>query len=190
MHSFTFQHIPRRNESIEANMVQYSCADKYIDVIVADSSIPCWRSDVEFDCILADRNIEYFLCFINYANIIKINKNFFFIAPYGIREPTERIGSKESLPFVKKEASPIHFPSKVDYGLNEIVKDLMRFSSKQLKVNGRLLFWVPVFKQHYDETQIPRHSCFELIGNCEQVLTTFTARRLLIFEKIKMPQVN
>lgn len=112
-----------------------------------------------------------------------------FIAPYGIREPTERIGSKESLPVVKKE-SPVHFPSKVDYGLNEIVKDLMRFSSKQLKLKGRLLFWVPVFKQHYDETQIPKHSCFELIANCEQVLTTFTARRLLVFEKIKMPQVN
>lgn len=56
---FIFQHLPRRNESIEANMIQYSCADKYIDVIVADSSIPCWHSDVEFDCILADRNIKY-----------------------------------------------------------------------------------------------------------------------------------
>jgi len=39
-------------------MIQYSCIDKYIDVIVADSSISCWRSDVEFDCILADRNIK------------------------------------------------------------------------------------------------------------------------------------
>lgn len=112
-----------------------------------------------------------------------------FTAPYGIRESTERIGSKEPLPVVKKEASPVHFPSKVDYGLNEIVKDLMRFSSQQLKLKGRLLFWVPVFKQHYDETHIPSHSCFKLIGNCEQVLTTFTARRLLVFEKIKMPQV-
>lgn len=37
-------------------MIQYSCLHKYIDVIVADSALPCWRSDVEFDCILADRN--------------------------------------------------------------------------------------------------------------------------------------
>lgn len=111
------------------------------------------------------------------------------IAPYGIREPTERIGSKEILPTVKKEGSPVHFPSKIEYGLNEIVKDLMRFSSKQLKLKGRLLFWVPVFRKDYEETHMPKHSCFKLIGNCEQVLTTFTARRLLIFEKIKMPQV-
>lgn len=40
-------------------MIQYSCADKYIDVIVADSALPFWRSDVEFDCILADRNIKF-----------------------------------------------------------------------------------------------------------------------------------
>jgi len=40
-------------------MIQYSCVDKYIDVIVADSALPCWRSDIEFDCILADRNNKY-----------------------------------------------------------------------------------------------------------------------------------
>jgi len=39
-------------------MVQYSCLDKYIDVIVADSALPFWRNDIEFDCILADRNIK------------------------------------------------------------------------------------------------------------------------------------
>lgn len=157
------RHIARKDESIEANMIQYSCVDKYIDVIVADSALPFWRSDVEFDCILAD-------------------------PPYGIREPTERIGSKESLPIVKKEGSPVHFPSKIEYGLNEIIKDLMRFSSKHLKLHGRLLFWVPVFRQDYNDAQMAKHSCFKLIGNCEQILTTFTARRLLVFEKIKMPQ--
>lgn len=117
-------------------------------------------------------------------------KDKYVIAPYGIREPTERIGSKESLPVVRKEGSPVHFPSKIEYRLNEIIKDLMRFSSKQLKLKGRLLFWVPIFRQDYNEIQMPRHSCFKLIGNCEQVLTTFTARRLLVFEKIKIPQVN
>lgn len=50
-------------------MIQYSCLDKYIDVIVADSALPFWRSDVEFDCILADRNIK-FIQIIN--NTIKI----------------------------------------------------------------------------------------------------------------------
>lgn len=94
------------------------------------------------------------------------------------------------MPVVKKEGSPVHFPSKIEYGLNEIIKDLMRFSSKHLKLKGRLLFWVPVFRQDYKDTQMPRHSCFELVGNCEQVLTTFSARRLLVFEKTKMPQVN
>lgn len=44
-------------------MIQYSCVDKYIDVIVADSSIPCWRSDVEFDCIIADRNYKLIFIF-------------------------------------------------------------------------------------------------------------------------------
>jgi len=66
----------------------------------------------------------------------------------------------------------------------------MWFSSKHLKLYGRLLFWVPVFRQDYNDAQMARHSCFKLIGNCEQVLTTFTARRLLVYEKIKMPQVK
>jgi hypothetical protein len=39
-------------------MIQYSCVDKYIDVIVADSALPFWHNDVEFDCILADRNMK------------------------------------------------------------------------------------------------------------------------------------
>lgn len=60
---FFFQDIARKDESVKANMEQYSSVDKYIDVIVADSSLPCWRSGVEFDCILADRNIKY-----NYIN--------------------------------------------------------------------------------------------------------------------------
>lgn len=94
------------------------------------------------------------------------------------------------MPVIKKEGSPVHFPSKVEYGLNEIIKDLMRFSSRQLKLKGRLLFWVPVFRPDYEDIHMPRHSCFKLIGNCEQVLTTFTARRLLVYEKIKMPEVN
>lgn len=94
------------------------------------------------------------------------------------------------MPVIKKEGSPVHFPSKVEYGVNEIIKDLMWFSSKHLKLKGRLLFWIPVFRQDYNDIQMPKHSCFELIGNCEQVLTTFTARRLLIYEKIKIPQVN
>lgn len=59
MYVIIFQHIARKDESIKANMIQYSCVDKYVDVIVADSSMPCWHSDVEFDCILADRNIKY-----------------------------------------------------------------------------------------------------------------------------------
>jgi len=63
-----FQHIARKDESIEANMIQYSCADKYIDVIVADSALPFWRSDVEFDCILADRNIKFFKMIDDYQS--------------------------------------------------------------------------------------------------------------------------
>ncbi|XP_050536112.1 tRNA (guanine(10)-N2)-methyltransferase homolog [Daktulosphaira vitifoliae] len=157
--------VARKDESVRANMEQYSFIDKYIDVVIADSSTPFWHENLEFDCILTD-------------------------PPYGIREPTKRIGSKDKLPIVKKESSPIHFPSKVEYGLNEIIKDLMCFSSKQLKLNGRLLFWVPVFREEYDDTQMPKHSCFKMIGNCEQVLTTFTARRLLIYEKYRKPNEN
>ncbi|KAJ8970386.1 hypothetical protein NQ314_001254 [Rhamnusium bicolor] len=61
-----------------------------------------------------------------------------FIAPYGIREATERVGtSKENYTVSEKHLST-HIPAKIEYGISNIYRDLLLFSAKHLKVGGRL----------------------------------------------------
>lgn len=61
----------KEGESVRANLRQYRRSGRYIDVIVGDSSRPVLRTVPLVDVILTD-------------------------PPYGIRESTERIGSKTS----------------------------------------------------------------------------------------------
>lgn len=44
-----------KDESIRANLEQYNCADRYVDVIVSDFSNPIWNDRIRFDSIITDR---------------------------------------------------------------------------------------------------------------------------------------
>jgi tRNA (guanine10-N2)-methyltransferase len=71
----------------------------------------------------------------------------FNLAPYGIREPTERLGSTKTRDpefKIKDEHLLGHIPSKVDYSLTDIYSDLMNYAAKHLSVGGRLAFWIPI----------------------------------------------
>lgn len=129
----------------------------------------------------------------NYAilNIdVKFKLYYFLItAPYGIREATERIGSTKNYKISDCHLQG-HIPSKIDYSLNHIYKDLLLFAAKHLKVGGRLVSWIPIYKKGYKPDDLPFHSCFKLIANSEQVLTKHTSRRLVSWEKICEPKNN
>lgn len=73
-------------------------------------------------------------------------KIIFSAAPYGIREATERIGTMKINPVIEEHQATSHIPSKIDYGLNQIYKDLLCFSAIHLKLNGRLVCWYPLFR--------------------------------------------
>ncbi|XP_065212761.1 tRNA (guanine(10)-N2)-methyltransferase homolog [Planococcus citri] len=156
------RHIARQGENVLANLTQYGMESKYLDVLVGDSSLPLWRNELKFDAIITD-------------------------PPYGIREATERVGSKKSRTFNDPEAAA-RFPPKVIYTFHQILSDLLFFSSSHLNLGGRLVTWIPVFREDYSEsTYIPEHPCFKLISNCEQVLSRVVSRRLLTFEKLREP---
>ncbi|XP_053970660.1 tRNA (guanine(10)-N2)-methyltransferase homolog [Hylaeus volcanicus] len=157
------QKIREDDESIAANMSQYGKSSYYIDVVVSDFSVPLWRSDMYVDAIITD-------------------------PPYGIREATEKIGTTKSNPVIEEHQASSHIPSKVGYGLPEIYRDLLSFSAKHLKTNGRLVCWFPLFRDQYSDLQLPTHTCLELIANSEQVLSNYTSRRLLTYRKIKNPK--
>ncbi|KAI5749352.1 hypothetical protein M8J76_006676 [Diaphorina citri] len=156
------RHIPRQNESVCVNFEQYGLRSCYIDVLVADSSVPLWRDGLVLDAIITD-------------------------PPYGIREATEKVGAKSTKPCSENSDGSVHYPSKVDYSLPDILSDLMNFAARHLKLGGRLVYWIPVFRSEYCADELPRHSCFSLISNSEQVLSTHTSRRLLTYEKISHP---
>jgi len=40
-----------------------------------------------------------------------------------------------------------HIPAKCHYSLSEVMTDLLQFAAKYLTLNGRLVFWLPVYRQ-------------------------------------------
>lgn len=44
-------------------------------------------------------------------------------------------------------------------------------------------------RSEYEEENLPNHPCFKLIGNSEQILSTYASRRLLTYEKTHESEV-
>ncbi|XP_063227536.1 tRNA (guanine(10)-N2)-methyltransferase homolog isoform X2 [Bacillus rossius redtenbacheri] len=149
------------DESVRANMEQYGMIGRYLDVIVADSSLPIWHDSLTLDAIITD-------------------------PPYGIREATERLGSTKNYT-ISEHHLETHIPSKVEYGLQHMYTDLLQFAVRHLREGGRLVCWVPVVRETYCEEKLPSHPCLKLVYNCEQVLTSYTSRRLITLEKTHEP---
>ncbi|GFQ68820.1 hypothetical protein TNCT_8091 [Trichonephila clavata] len=146
-------------ECILTNMKQYGYESRYLDVIVSDAALPLWRCHSFFDAIITD-------------------------PPYGIRESTERIGSEKDYK-IPEHLALDHIPSKVSYSLQQIIEDLLDFSSIYLKLHGRLVFWMPCFNADFDKKQLPQHPCLELLSYCKQALSCHSSRYLITMEKIK-----
>ncbi|XP_072929395.1 tRNA (guanine(10)-N(2))-methyltransferase homolog [Epargyreus clarus] len=149
-----------KDESIRSNMRQYGSAAKYLDVIVSDFSLPLWREGLKFDAIITD-------------------------PPYGIREPTEKIGIEKDNYILDAAHLSSHVPAKVEYGLQQLYRDLLHFAARHLALGRRLVCWYPVVREEYQEDCVPSHPSLKLVGNSEQVLSKLTARRLLTYEKVQ-----
>lgn len=150
----------QQDESIRANFAQYNLQHRYLDVVVTDSSMPLWKPGFKLDAIITD-------------------------PPYGIREATERIGSLKKDFQLAEEYLATHIPSKIVYEMGQLLKDLLCFSATHLTVGGRLVTWIPIYREEYDIKVLPSHPCLTLVGNSEQILSKFVSRRLLTFEKHK-----
>ncbi|RWS10314.1 hypothetical protein B4U79_11872 [Dinothrombium tinctorium] len=149
------------DETIFSNLQQYSLESKYLDVIVADASLPLWRQNIKFDAIVTD-------------------------PPYGIREASAKIGSERNYK-IPPELCEGHIPAKIRYNFMDIIKDLLEFSASHLKLGGRLLYWVPVTKPvpTYDIDSCITHPCFKLISKSEQIFGKHYSRLLICVEKFK-----
>lgn len=151
----------QKDENIRANFTQYGLGHRFLDVLVADSSRSCFRPLPLFDAIITD-------------------------PPYGIREACVKVGTNKVDYIVPAEYNEPgkHFPESVQYDLNDSYCDLLDFAARYVTMNGRLVCWFPVYREHYIPENIPQHPCFQLIGNYEQVLSSVFSRRMLVMEKI------
>ncbi|XP_076038708.1 tRNA (guanine(10)-N(2))-methyltransferase TRMT11-like [Oratosquilla oratoria] len=148
-------------ESILSNLEQYGLGHHYLDVVVMDSARSAWRKGAFADAIITD-------------------------PPYGIREATERVGSTKSYK-IREEHLDRHYPAKISYSLSDIFKDLLQFAATNLVIGGRLVFWLPVYRDDYTDDLIPSHPCLRLEANSEQVLATHSSRRLITLIKTRSP---
>lgn len=58
---FFRQHKGRQHdESVFANFCQYKLDSQYLDVVVADASLPLWRDRLLVDAIITDRKLCFF----------------------------------------------------------------------------------------------------------------------------------
>ena len=88
-----------QDENIESNLKQYGMQGRYIDVILSDASVPIFRPGFKLDAVICD-------------------------PPYGIRESSEKVGSKNIVTKIPDDLVPDHYPEKIHYNLEEIIKDL------------------------------------------------------------------
>ncbi|XP_041360996.1 tRNA (guanine(10)-N2)-methyltransferase homolog isoform X2 [Gigantopelta aegis] len=148
------------DESIRSNLKQYGFESQYIDALVADASKHhMWRHQSMFDVIITD-------------------------PPYGIREATQKIGPATENYVIEDDVREGHVAQRSQYGLSDIFKDLLNFAARYLRLHGRIVFWFPVVRREYSEANIAKHPCLHLISNCEQILNTKVARRLITMEKM------
>ncbi|XP_017057018.1 tRNA (guanine(10)-N2)-methyltransferase homolog [Drosophila ficusphila] len=152
------QKVREKDESIRSNLKQYGCADRYLDIVVADFSNPLWHPRILFDSIITD-------------------------PPYGIREATEKVETKSRAKENTKTDDMVHYPSTSHYSLQSLYGDLLEFAARHLVPGGRLVCWLPFHRDDYDEKMLPEHQYLSLVANSEQPLTGNTARRLLTYEK-------
>ncbi|XP_004534294.1 tRNA (guanine(10)-N2)-methyltransferase homolog [Ceratitis capitata] len=149
-----------KDERVRSNLEQYGCGARYMDVIISDFSQPLWRDGLKFDSIITD-------------------------PPYGIRESTEKVESKNTSKLNTRTTDLPHYPSTSHYALQQLYADLLSFAAQHLKVGGRLVCWLPYHREDYSNEIIPRHSGLALVANSEQPLSGLTSRRLLTYEKLE-----
>ncbi|CAO3692918.1 unnamed protein product [Umbelopsis ramanniana] len=153
--------------SIKTNVAQYDLGDRVLDTLTFDICHNPWRIDNWLDAIVTD-------------------------PPYGVRAGAKKLGRKENS---KKQVSlrtyeglPMHerddyYPPTKPYEMSEVLMDLLEFSARQLRLGGRLVYWLPTIVDEYSNEDVPQHPCMKLVSNSEQNFGAWS-RRLITMQKV------
>ncbi len=96
--------------------------------------------------------------------------------PYGVRAGAKKIKPRSS-------ASSKSYPETEIYPMQNVVSDLINFSWKLLKMNGRLVFWLPTFTEEFSVRELPECSGMRVKYQCVQVFGKWS-RVMIVMEKV------
>ena len=105
--------------------------------------------------------------------------------PYGIRAGARKCGSRKArVKPVPEKYKDTHIASTQVYPSHDLMPDLIDTAARYLRMNGRLVYLLPVAIDKYREDILPRHPCLKLVANSEDFLTLKVSRRLITMEKV------
>ena len=75
-----------------------------------------------------------------------------------------------------------HYSQTVPYDVPEVLTDLINFAARSIVLGGFLVYWLPTTTA-YKESDLPKHPCFEIIGNSNQPMQMRWSRRMITMKK-------
>jgi len=114
-----------------------------------------------------------------------------YSAPYGVRAGAKTLGRKGGVVRdIKYDENgvPTHtlkdyIPATKPLEMTDVLRILLQFAARHLKMNGRLVYWLPTIKDDYEDAEIPQHPALQLVANSEQPFGNWS-RRLITMQKI------
>jgi tRNA (guanine10-N2)-methyltransferase len=73
------------------------------------------------------------------------------------------------------------------YGLGACLGDLLSAAARVLRLGGRLVYFLPTAAGPVPRDRIPSHPALALVADCEQPLSRWYSRRLVVMEKTAPP---
>jgi tRNA (guanine10-N2)-methyltransferase len=110
--------------------------------------------------------------------------------PYGIRAGARKTGSRLEDPRpILEEHRHDHIAQTQPYPVSEVMEDLLDMASKNLRLDGRLVYIIPSFSDFNPDVDLPRHPCLQLVHSCYQPLSIELGRRIVVMKKVQAYQV-
>ncbi|RHY26858.1 hypothetical protein DYB32_007281 [Aphanomyces invadans] len=96
--------------------------------------------------------------------------------------PTKTVKPKYGPRHIPEEWLENHIPATQPYAAEDVMRDLLEFAAKNLRVGGRVVYLLPT-TYDYTDADLPTHPQLRVVANSEERLTSKYARRLITMVK-------
>jgi hypothetical protein len=107
--------------------------------------------------------------------------------PYGIRAGAKKSGRNENRRLqgpIPDELRESHCPATQQYGVEEVMLDLLNLAAHSLKMGGYLSYLIPT-TWDFTKDDLPVHPCLTMQKMCYQGLSTRHCRHMVVMQKTR-----